>query len=240
MTCASCSWQYGIRSPNPSGTLYGGFIKVLLPPSLPTLQCLYGIFASLSTSTGYFYQTFLGYSPSNGWHISAGSTNPNLGCDLTCPPYPNSQNPYRPQAGSSFELGIRIVPQGGGSNTVHLYFVGSSLVDIYTLTDNGNMSTPIGGILESYDVDNNDLNKMGGNNAFKITNANWLTQPYTSTRWTHGYVKGATPQTCSANPPYTGYTATPAGIQIYQISADNLKIGYQVGGQQYADGYTLW
>ncbi len=44
MTCTDKSWQYGIRSPNPiedGQKIYGGFIVVRTPPSLPEdLECL--------------------------------------------------------------------------------------------------------------------------------------------------------------------------------------------------------
>jgi len=244
LACSNCSWQYGVQSPSPSGTLYGGFVRVKMPSSLPSLNCLYVIWASVS-SANYFYQTSLGYSPSYGWHISAGSTNPGVACDLACPPFQVGGSTFRPQPGKTYEIGIRFVPQTGGSYQVHLYFVDVSsgtLYDIYVVTDSGTMTTPVGGILESYDIDNSDLNKLGNGNCLEVVNANWLTAPYVSAQWPHGYVYGPTTQTCKQNPDgsYSGYQAVPGGITINKIASGDFKIGYQVGGSQYQSGYQLW
>ncbi|WP_218777999.1 hypothetical protein [Thermococcus litoralis] len=234
MPCTDRPWQYGIRSPNPSDKIYGGFIQVKTPPILPEdLNCLIVIWASLSTSSGHFYQTSLGFHPDWGWHISAGSTNPQLECDLACPPFKLNGQIFRPKPNTVYELGIRIIPQDS-TNKVHLYFVDLStnmLYDIYVLDDSGNVSTPIGGILEAYTVDPSELSKLGGNNAFRIVNANWLIEPWTSTRWPHGYVYEA-----KGN----GYETTPEDIQIKLLSSGELYIGYKVGGEHYPSDYQLW
>lgn len=89
MACTDKPWQYGISSnPIEAGQkIYGGFITVRTPPFLPEdLECLIVIWASVS-SEKYFYQTSLGYHPDWKWHISAGSNNPQLFCNLHCEPF---------------------------------------------------------------------------------------------------------------------------------------------------------
>lgn len=245
MSCSPCSWQYGVQSPNPSGTLFGGFIRVKMPSNLPNLKCLYVIFASVS-SKNYFYQTSLGYSPSYGWHVSAGSTNPQLNCDLACPPFQVNGQVFRPQPNNIYEIGINFAPQPNGVYKVYLYFVdvaSSISYNIYTLDDSSPMSTPVGEILESYDINSQDLCSVGNDNSFEIVNTNWLIQPYESTRWPHGYVYGPTTQTCQCiNNLCQGYQAVPSAITInlVDVNGARIKIGYLVEGSQYPSGYQLW
>jgi hypothetical protein len=249
--CSNCSWQYGVRSPDPSGLLYGGLIQVKMPSNLPNLKCSYVIFASVSSGNNYFYQTSLGFTTAYGWHVSAGTNNPQLSCDLACPPFKLRGNVFRPQAGKPYELGIRFVPQNGGYE-VRLYFVDlSSLTfyDIYKVTDTSSMATPVGAILESWNIDGSDLNNVGGSNCFEVVNANWLIEPWISRQWPNGLVHGPTTQTCQWDSQYNswvGFQAVPKNqltgdsVKINKISAGDFKIGWNVGGDQYQDGYTLW
>ncbi len=156
---------------------------------------------------GYFYQTSLGgFHPDwGGWHISAGSTNPQLECDLACPPFKLNGQIFRPKPNTVYELGVRLIPQAS-TNKVHLYFVDFStnmLYNIHVLDDSGNVSTPIGGILEAYTVNPSKLSELGGSNAFRIVNANWLIEPWASTRWPHGDVYEAKGDGYETTPPKT-------------------------------------
>ncbi|BCU68060.1 hypothetical protein HS7_14970 [Sulfolobales archaeon HS-7] len=242
--CSPCSWQYGMMSPTPPKRNFGGFIRVKMPPTLPSdLPCLYVIWSSLSTTTGYFYQTSLGYHPSWGWHVSAGSTNPILACGLACGPFGVNNGLFRPQPNNIYELGIRFIPNGG-TNDVYLYVVDWETNDIYNifkLTDSGVPNTPIGGVLESYSIGEQELESLGGTNSFEVVNANWLLKPWESETWSHGYVYGPTQQTCTLTETgYQGYEGTPSQITMLPLGAGRIKIGYQAGGKQYASGYQLW
>ncbi|GAB6135437.1 hypothetical protein JCM16307_09860 [Thermococcus prieurii] len=117
---------------------------------------------------------------------------------------------------------------------MHLYFVDWSthtLYDIFILKDSGEVSTPIGGILEAYTTNPSELDKLGGSNAFRIINTNWLIEPWVSTCWPHGYVYEAKG---------SGYETTPNGIQIKLLGPGNMYIGYDIGGQHYPNDYRLW
>ncbi|WP_261310591.1 hypothetical protein [Saccharolobus shibatae] len=58
----------------------------------------------------------------------------------------------------------------------------NSLYNIYVLEDDTDVATPVGGILEAYTIDEQELLALGDENAFKIEDANWLIEPWTSTR----------------------------------------------------------
>ncbi len=241
--CTPCSWQYGIESPQPNKTIYGGFIIVKTPKELKNLDCLVVIWSSLTTSSGYFYQVSLGYHPKWGWHVSAGSTNPQLFCGLACGPFAVNNELFRPKPDSLYELGIRLIPKGN-TNEVWLYVVDwqtKILYTIFKLTDSGTVATPIGGILESYTKSEEALSEIGGDNAFQIVTANWLLTPWSSELWPHGYVYGPTPQTCTpTNNGFSGYEGVPSFIQLNPLKPGNVIIGANVGGQQYGNGYELW
>jgi hypothetical protein len=105
------------------------------------------------------------------------------------------------------------------------------------------MDGAVGGILESYDVNSTDLALVGGTNCFEIVNANWFTQPWTSSQWADCTVYVPAVQTCtydSQEQKYKGFTPTPSTITINKIAAGDVKIGYQVGGSHYSGGYQLW
>lgn len=89
-----------------------------------------------------------------------------------------------------YELGIRLIPQNNGTNKVYLYFVDwstATLYNIYVLEDDTDVATPVGGILEAYTINEQELLALGDGNAFKIEDANWLIEPWTSTRWPNAY-----------------------------------------------------
>jgi hypothetical protein len=227
------TWQYGIRSSGNSGTLYGGFIHVKLPawlPILPNCPTIYGIFASMSTTTNYFYQTFIGYVKNvNKWVVSGGSTNPNCPCDLGCGPYPNSSNPYVIQPGHTYELGVKKV-----TPNVICYFIdvtsGSPTYNIHVLADGGNMTGSVGGIVESDDQNTSDLSMIGLNNSLEIVHANWFTAPGMSTQWTHAIVYATTSE-----------LPVPSGETMKLISAGDVKIGYQIpSGTHYNNNAQIW
>jgi hypothetical protein len=242
--CTPCSWQYGIMSPQPNRNIYGGFIIVKTPEKLKNLDCLLVIWSSLTTSTGYFYQVSLGFHPEWGWHISAGSTNPQLYCGLSCGPFAVNNQLFRPKPDSLYELGIRLIPMEGGVNEVWLYVVDwetKILYPIFKMSDPGYVATPIGGILEGFTKDESLLENIGGSNAFQIISANWLLTPWSSEIWPHGYVYGPTPQTCTPTQNgFSGYESVPPFIQIKPISKGSVIIGANVGGEQYQQGYQLW
>jgi len=123
----------------------------------------------------------LGYHPDWKWHISAGSTNPQLSCDLACGPFKVGGEQFKPKPNTVYEIGIRFIPQNDGTNKVYLYFVDwstATLYNIFVLEDNTNVTSPVGGILEAYTVNKDELLKLGNNNAFKIEHANWLIEPW--------------------------------------------------------------
>ncbi len=174
--------------------IYGGFIVVRTPSKLPEdLECLIAIWASVS-SKKWFYQTSLGYTKKWGWHILAGACSrydlriphPDLPCGCACPPFKINGVQFKPKPNTVYELGIRFVPQSNGKNKVYLYFVDwgtATLYNIYVLEDDSDVATPVGGILEAYTVNEENLIKLGDKNAFKIESANWLIEPWTSIRW---------------------------------------------------------
>ena len=67
-------------------------------------------------STKSFYQTSLGYHPNWKWHISAGTTNPQLSCDFACTPFKINDFEFKPKPNTVYELGIRLIPQNDGTN----------------------------------------------------------------------------------------------------------------------------
>lgn len=134
--CTTKPWQYGIRSPEPRKVgkrIYSGFITVRTPSILPEdLDCLIAIWVSVfsrkegSDKDKYFYQTSLGFRKDVGWHVSAGSTNPQLSCNLHCGPFRVNGAQFKPKPNTVYELGVRFIPQDSGKNKVYLYFAGWS------------------------------------------------------------------------------------------------------------------
>ncbi|GEM_PF-604078 len=242
MACTDKPWQYGIRSPNPTDIgqkIYGGFITVRTPPFLPKdLECLIVIWASVS-SKKYFYQTSLGYHPDWKWHISAGSNNPQLSCDLHCGPFKVGGSQFVPKPDSVYELGIRFIPQSNGKNKVYLYFVDwstATLYNIFVLEDDTDVASSVGGILEAYTVNEEELLKLGGNNAFKIENANWLIEPWASIRWPNAYAY----EGINNDDYYDVPEEIWKNIQIKLISPGKVYIGYKVGGKHYSNNEKIW
>ncbi|WP_461863175.1 hypothetical protein [Thermococcus sp.] len=226
--------------------IYGGFISVRTPPTLPDdLNCLIAIWVSLSSrkegssSDKYFYQTSLGYTKEWGWHISAGSTNPQLSCNLHCGPFKIDGIQFKPKPNTVYELGVRFIPQSNGKNKVYLYFVDwstSTLYNIFVLEDEDNPGSPVGGMLEAYTVDENELLKLGNNNAFKIENANWLIEPWTSTMWPHAYAYEGIDGENYYNVPDNIWR----NIQIKLLNPGKLYTGYKVGGKHYSNNERIW
>ncbi len=239
-----CPWTYGVSSPDPQSygiNIYGGFILVRTPPTLPKLNHLVVIWASVS-SDKWFYQTSLGYHKDYGWHISAGACNrripnihhPDLPCGCACPPFKVNNEVFRPQPDHVYELGIRFVPKQYGGYKVFLYFVDYStnmIYNIYVLNDKNRPITSVGSMLESDTTDSNDLLKVGDNNAFKVETTNWLLEPWLSERWPHGIV-------------YEDFKDDESSIrnhiQIKLLSPGKFYIGYDVGGKHYEKGKQLW
>ncbi len=62
-----------------------------------------------------------------------------------------------------------------------------SIIYIYVLENDTDVATPMGGILEAYTINEQELLALGDGNAFKIEDANWLIEPWTSTRWPNAY-----------------------------------------------------
>ncbi len=249
MTCTDKPWQYGIRSPDPTKAgqrIYGGFITVRTPPILPEdLDCLIAIWASVS-SKKWFYQTSLGYTKEWGWHISAGAcrdsvSHPQLPneCGCACPPFKVNGVQFKPKPNTVYELGIRFIPQGNGRNKVYLYFVDwstATLYNIFVLEDDTDVSTSVGGILEAYTIDEKELLKLGDDNAFKIENANWLIEPWTSTRWPNAYAYEGINGKRYYNVPEKIWK----NIQIKLIKPGKMYIGYKVGGKHYSNNEKVW
>jgi hypothetical protein len=195
-------------------------MRVRLPKDLPTLKCLYGIFVSVSSAAGYFYQTFIGYRTDGGWHTSAGSTNPALSCDLACPPYQVNGVQYAPHAGHLFELGVKL----DGTNAI-AYFIDSTAGDyheVFKLPDSTLVPGGVGVILESYDIDEGDLAKVGGDNSFEVTNCGWFPAPGVSSGWPHGTVYGPTSHS-------GGYEPVPHNVTIAFVAPQHFYIGHKVG-----------
>lgn len=249
--CAGTPWQYGVRSPDPrrSGQkIYGGFITVRTPPSLPSLDCLTVIWVSVS-SKKWFYQTSLGYHPSWGWHVSAGAcccnedlcdsnSHPQLpaNCGCACPPLKLNGVKFTPKPNSLYDLGVRFVPQENGINKVYLYLFDhetSTRYNIYILEDEDDASTPVGGILESYSTDKNELSKLDSRNPLMIQNVSWFTEEWGQILWPHAFV-------------YEGgdYKNVPEdvwdNIEIKPFLPGRLYIGYKVDGTHYPTNYQLW
>jgi len=243
MLCTDKPWQYGIKSPRPSEVgkkIYGVFIIVRTPPKLPEdLNCLFVIWPALY-SKNWFYQTSLGYHPKWGWHVSAGSTNPQLPCNLHCEPFKVGGVQFKPKPNTVYELGIRFIPQNNGKNKVYLYFVDwstATLYNIFVLEDTEiDLTQPVYGVIEAYTADEHELLKLGGDNAFKIEAANWLIEPWISETWPHAY--GYDPP--SNENYYRLPEAIRRNIQIRLISPGKLYIGYKVGGKHYNDGEKIW
>jgi len=209
-----------MTSGDPPNPIYGGYIRVKLPHNLPTLSCLYGIFVSVSSAAGYFYQTFLGYRTDGGWHLSAGSTNPALACDLACPPFQENGVQYAPIAGHQFELGVKL----DGSFAI-AYFIDNTAGDyheIFRLPDSTLVPGSVGAILEAYLIDEGELARVGGDNSFEVTNCAWFTGPGLSTGWPRGQVYGPTSHT-------SGFEGVPHNVRIAYVAPQHFFIGHKVG-----------
>lgn len=240
MKCTDKPWQYGIQSPNPLSIgqrVYGASILVRTPPKLPEdLECLVVIWPSISSR--YFYQTSLGYHPEWGWHISAGSTNPRLPCDLSCPPFRIGGEQFKPKPNTLYELGIRFVPQYNGIYTVYLYFIDwitGTLYNVFTLEDSSLPSTSAGGVLEAYTINEKEFRKLEGNNAFIIEKANLFITPWKQILWPNSYGYEA-----RGGEFYNVPDSIWNKIQIKLIMPGSVYLGYEVGGRHYRHGERIW
>jgi len=195
----------------------------------------------------------LAYTKENKWHFSAGSTNPNLPCGVSCPPF----EAIKPKPNSIYELGIKVVPQDS-TYKMRMYIVDLNTNIIYTIyeVEDLNFINPndrIGCLMEARTIEESELSKIGNNNAFRIINTNWfIANLNTSTQWPHAYVRDEyarciklySTSRCICHleegGKYKGYVITPRGIEIRVISPGDLYIGCKVGGSHYIDEAQLW
>ena len=195
----------------------------------------------------------LAYTKENKWHFSAGSTNPNLPCGVSCPPF----EAIKPKPNSIYELGIKVVLQYS-TYKVRMYIVDLNTNIIYTIyeVEDPNFINPndrIGCLMEARTIEESELSKIGNNNAFRIINTNWfIANLNTSTQWPHAYVRDEyarciklySTSRCICHleegGKYKGYVITPRGIEIRVISPGDLYIGCKVGGSHYIDEAQLW
>ncbi|MFP3202322.1 MAG: hypothetical protein RXR43_08795 [Sulfolobus sp.] len=118
-----------------------------------------------------FLSSVIRLSPEWDWHISAGSTNPQLYCGLSCGPFAVNNQLFSPKPDSLYELGIRLIPMEGGVNEVWLYVVDwetKILYPIFKMSDLGYVANSIGGILEGFTKDESLLENIGGSIALFI------------------------------------------------------------------------
>jgi len=138
-----------------------------------------------------------------------------------------------------YELGIRLIPQNNGTNKVYLYFVywsTATLYNTYVLEDNTDVAPPVGGILEAYTINEQELLALGDGNAFEIEDASWLIEPWTSTRWPNAYAY----EGINGNSYYNVAKSIWENMRIKLIIPGKLYMGYKIGGNHYSNGEKIW
>jgi len=158
---------------------------------------------------------------------------------LACPPFKINGVEFRPKPDTVYELGIRLKPQNNGTNKVYLYFVDwstATLYNIYVLEDDTDVATPVGGLLEAYTINEQELLALGDGNAFKIEDANWLIEPWTSTRWPNAYAY----EGINGNSYYNVPKSILENMRIKLIIPGKLYMGYKIGGNHYSNGEKIW
>lgn len=111
-----------------------------------------------------------------------------------------------------------------------------SIIYIYVLENDTDVATPMGGILEAYTINEQELLALGDGNAFKIEDANWLIEPWTSTRWPNAYAY----EGINGNSYYNVLKNIWENMQIKLISPGKLYMGYKIGGNHYSNGEKIW